>query len=224
MHWTLLIDNLYLTITMHQPYHLTMLFDMHVHTRFSPCSNIRIRQIIKRAREVGLDGFCITDHDTVASKREFEKIADTDGICVIIGTEYTTPKGDILIYGPVDNLPQWLGAEQLFAWVRKEGGIAVPAHPFRKERPANQHILHSANIIESMNGRNRPAENEMCRKWLREQGNGKREIGGSDAHTLEELGKIVTVFEKDITDSETLIHELKHGKYYPLQRDSFQRK
>ncbi len=221
MRSTLLIDNLYLTITIRGPYYVIMLFDMHVHTRFSPCSVIRIRQIIKRAREVGLDGICITDHDTAASKHEFEKIADAHGICVIIGTEYTTPKGDILIYGPVDDLPLWLDADHLIEWVRKEGGVAVPAHPFRKERPANQHILRAADIIESMNGRNRPSENELCRNWLREQGNGKREIGGSDAHTLDELGRIVTVFEKDITNTETLIHELKYGKYHPLQRFSF---
>ena len=65
-----------------------MLIDMHVHTRFSPCSVIRIRNLLSRAREVGIDGVCITDHDTIASKHEFEKLSDTHGICFIIGIEY----------------------------------------------------------------------------------------------------------------------------------------
>jgi predicted metal-dependent phosphoesterase TrpH len=197
-----------------------MLIDMHIHTRFSPCSVIRIRSLLSRAREVGIDGVCITDHDTMASKHEFEKLSDIQGICFIIGMEYTTTKGDFLVYGPLENIPLHMGVHSLLKWAETKGAVVIPAHPFRKSRPVHTPILKTFDIIECLNGRNHDFENEACFKWIREHGNGKRSIGGSDAHTLDEIGRIVTVFEKNIYGVEDLIRELRHGKYAPLQRNT----
>jgi predicted metal-dependent phosphoesterase TrpH len=195
-----------------------MLIDMHIHTRFSPCSVIRIRNLLSCAREAGIDGVCITDHDTTAARYEFEKLSDTHGICIIIGMEYTTPKGDFLVFGPPENIPQRMGLNCLLQWAEKEGAVVIPAHPFRKSRPVHMSLLKSFNIIEGLNGRNHNFENEACLQWIKQDGNGTREIGGSDAHTLDEIGRIVTVFDKNIYDVEDLIRELKYGKYSPLQK------
>jgi predicted metal-dependent phosphoesterase TrpH len=195
-----------------------MLIDMHVHTRFSPCSIIRIRQLPRKIQEAGIDGVCITDHDTTASLSLLKSLSDTSGICIIVGIEYTTSRGDFLIFGPVEYIPPGMSAEKILKWAKKEGGIAIPAHPFRKSRPADPGILSSFEILEVLNGRNRPEENESCANWLKRHGNNKRGIGGSDAHTLEEVGRIVTVFEKNIHGVEDLIRELRHGKYSVLQR------
>lgn len=191
---------------------------MHVHTRFSPCSVIRIRNLLARARETGIDGVCITDHDTIASKYEFEKLSDSYGICFIIGMEYTTTKGDFLLFGPLDNIPHHMGVNGLIQWAQKEDAVVIPAHPFRKSRPVPLPILKSFNIIESLNGRNHDFENKACLQWIKEYANGTKDIGGSDAHTLNEIGKIVTVFDKNIYSVEALINELKYGKYTPMQR------
>lgn len=194
-----------------------MLMDMHIHTHFSPCSVIDILQLLRKAREVGLDGICITDHDTMASTSVFENIADDLGLCVIVGMEYTTTKGDFLIFGPIEHIQAKMDAEYLLRWIQKEGGIAIPAHPFRKHRPADPGVLQSSKIIEGLNGRNCPSENELSRNWAQKQGNGIKETGGSDAHTIEEVGRMVTMFEKDIYNVEGLIKELHYGKYSPLQ-------
>jgi predicted metal-dependent phosphoesterase TrpH len=195
-----------------------MVIDMHIHTRFSPCSIIRVRQLFSIVKQKGLDGICITDHDTIASLPVIKNIPETSGICIFLGIEYTTRKGDFLVFGPVEYIPQGLSAEKLLAWVKKEGGVVIPAHPFRKSRPADYDILHSFEIIELLNGRNSPSENESCRKWFAKYGNGKMVTGGSDAHTLEEVGKMVTVFNKNIYSIEALINELKYGKYTPMQK------
>jgi len=194
---------------------------MHVHTRFSPCSVIRIRNLVSRAREVGIDGVCITDHDTIASKHEFEKLSDTHGICFIIGIEYTTTKGDFLVFGPLENIPQHMGINSLIQWAQKEGAVVIPAHPFRKSRPVHIPVLKSFDIIECLNGRNHDFENEACHQWIREHAPVARAIGGSDAHTLNEIGRIVTVFEKNIYGAEDLIRELRHGSYKPSGRGFF---
>jgi predicted metal-dependent phosphoesterase TrpH len=197
-----------------------MIIDMHIHTRFSACSIIRIARLIEKARKAGLDGICITDHDTADSLSVFKNISSDQGICIIIGMEYTTRKGDFLVFGPVEYIPKDMSAEDLIKWSKKEGAAAIPAHPFRKARPADLDILRKSEIIEGINGRNHPRENSLCSKWLKEQGNGKKEIGGSDAHTLDEVGRIVTVFNKNIYTVEDLLKELTAGEYSAVQRDS----
>ena len=194
-----------------------MVIDMHVHTRFSPCSIIRVRQLFSIIKQKGIDGVCITDHDTTASLSVIKNTPEVSGISILTGIEYTTSKGDILVFGPIDHIPKGLSAENLLKWVKKEEGVAIPAHPFRKSRPTAPDILHSFEILELLNGRNSPSENESCRKWLIKHGNGKRVIGGSDAHTPEEVGKMVTAFNKNIYTVEDLIHELKYGEYAPIQ-------
>jgi hypothetical protein len=192
-----------------------MVIDMHIHTSFSPCSIINISHLLKRAKKVGIDGICITDHDTMAAKKVIESNIENCGICVIVGIEYTTSKGDFLIFGPIDYLPSRMTAEDILMWTKKEGGIAIPAHPFRKSRPVDMSILPLFKVIESLNGRNLPSENDRCKDWIARSGNNIREIGGSDAHTLDELGQIVTVFEKNIYNIEGFIRELYRGNYTP---------
>lgn len=191
-----------------------MIIDLHIHTYFSSCSVIEIPQLLKKAREIGLDGICITDHDTIASKFIVENCADKAGISVIIGMEYTTTQGDFLVFGPVEQIPQNLDASGLYRWLQREGGIAIPAHPFRTSRRADVDILRLSEIIEVVNGRNSQFENEACKNWVKRQGNGIKEIGGSDAHTIEEIGKVATVFKNSIYTSQDLIRELKCGNYF----------
>jgi len=198
-----------------------MIIDMHIHTHFSPCSIIDIPQLLRRANEVGLHGICITDHDSVASKSVFESIADRYGICVIVGMEYTTPKGDFLVFGPFDHIPHHMDADDLLPWVRREDGVAIPAHPFRHNRSVLPSVLQNSQIVEGLNGRNDPAENSLCNEWLNKQGSGIKQVGGSDAHTLEEVGKIVTVFDKDIHGINDLLRELRYGNYFPQQMSAW---
>jgi predicted metal-dependent phosphoesterase TrpH len=195
-----------------------MIIDMHIHTHFSPCSVIKIPQLLQRARKAGVDGICITDHNTVASKSTFEKVADNAGLCVIVGIEYTTSNGDFLIFGSVDHIPAKMDAKNLLKWVQKEGSVAIAAHPFRKDRPFDTGILQLLKIVEVLNGRNKPNENELCKDWLQKHGKGIKEIGGSDAHTLEEIGQVVTVFKKNIYSMDDLVGELLTGTYSPLKR------
>ena len=191
---------------------------MHVHTRFSPCSIIRVRQLAKKLRDTGIDGVCITDHDTTAARSLLKGLSDVSGLSIIIGLEYTTTQGDFLIFGPVDHIPQGMDAKTLLKWSTREGGVAIPAHPFRRSRPADSGILHLFDIIEALNGRNLASENDLCMHWIASHGNSKKRIGGSDAHTPDEIGRIVTIFDKNIYTSEDLVRELLHGQYSIRQR------
>lgn len=157
----------------------------------------------------------------MAAKPVFDNLSDSKGICVIVGMEYATPKGDFLVFGSAEYIPDGMDAKELIRWVKKEGGVAIPAHPFRKSRPTDPVILSSFEIVEVLNGRNRPSENESCKRWLDTYGNGTRRTAGSDAHTIEEIGRMATIFKKDIYSVEDFINALRSDDYMPKQMQPF---
>jgi len=192
-----------------------MRFDLHVHTSLSPCSELELADVLGRARSLGLDGVCLTDHYPALAGRLIREGLQADGLVVLAGQEYATAEGDFLLFGPRDQPPPGLEARDLLAWVRAAGGEAVIAHPFRQDRPAAEGLVREGlcHLVEGLNGRNRPRENDLVRAWRRRYP--LREVGGSDAHSLEELGRVVTVFQDRIASGPDLIAALRGGRYWP---------
>ncbi|MFH7319373.1 PHP-associated domain-containing protein [Desulfurivibrio sp. D14AmB] len=188
-----------------------MLFDLHVHTRLSACSSLGLDQILLHARARGLDGVCLTDHDTMAAGRTLREGIQPDGLCVLLGMEYATPQGDFLLFGPFENMPTGLAADLLLPMVERGGGVAVAAHPFRALRPAQETVIASGacRVVEGLNGRNSARENRRVDRWLKRYP--LSVCGGSDAHTLDELGRVATRFEQPVRNRRELIQALRTG-------------
>ena len=191
-----------------------MLFDLHVHTSFSPCGNMNIRDIIAWAGKRGLDGVCITDHHTMAVRHVVVEGLQENGICILFGMEYSTPQGDFLLFGPFEELAPNLSADLLLAMVHHQGGAAVAAHPFRQARPVDERLVRNGmcHAIEVINGRNTPLENSAVEKWRRY---GLTQCGGSDAHAMDELGTFATRFLIPVQTRGDLIQALVQGKCRP---------
>lgn len=192
-----------------------MRFDLHVHTTISPCSNLDMGDILQNARDFGLDGICITDHQTMEIRHSFKEGVQDDGLCVIVGMEYTTSDGDFLVFGPLEDISPDLSTVELFELLEKCGGVAVAAHPFRTLRPVDEYLIQEGlcGIIETVNGRNSYLENlwaDNCRRKY-----DLTHTGGSDAHSLEELGKVVTRFTMPVKSCSDLIFALKNNRCYP---------
>jgi hypothetical protein len=196
-----------------------MKFDIHVHTRCSSCSSLSIDEILLEAQSKNLDGVCITDHETMAAGHMLKEGVQSNGLVVIIGMEYTTASGDFLLFGPFEKLLPGLAARELLKTVHHANGVAIAAHPFRKDRPTDENLIFEGHcsIIEGMNGRDNGQSKKMALQW--EQEYGIRLVGGSDAHCIEELGKVVTSFHQPIRDRFDLIVELKAGAFSLENRD-----
>jgi len=192
-----------------------MKFDLHVHTTLSSCSQLTLDEILRNAKDKGLDGVCITDHQTMAVTRHLEEGIQENGLCIIAGMEYATPDGDFLIFGPFGLLPEGLPARELLRLVGLFGGAAVAAHPFRDGRSTSREIIaqQHCRIIEGKNGRDNEIGLKKAADWQADYG--VRLVGGSDAHSLAELGRTVTVFEQPIRNKREFIHALQTGNYHP---------
>jgi hypothetical protein len=186
-----------------------MILDMHVHSSLSPCSRLHPLDILRSARSRGLDGVCITDHHSMEAQTMIREGVQADGLCVIIGQEYSTLEGDFLLFGSYEALPRGLDARGLLRHVRETGGAAVAAHPFRAGRGTASWVLESGSCLyaEGENGRNSVQENRTAREWLSRCG--LAALAGSDAHRLRELGGVATRFEYPIRSRLELIHALK---------------
>ena len=62
---------------------------LHVHTEYSTLDGMaKIRELVKRAKELGQQFIAITDHGTCGGHYEFEKVCNDEGIKPILGTEF----------------------------------------------------------------------------------------------------------------------------------------
>ncbi|MEN8258653.1 MAG: PHP domain-containing protein [Thermodesulfobacteriota bacterium] len=192
-----------------------MRFDIHVHTTLSGCSQLTVGQLLEGAVAQGLDGVCITDHDTMAIANHIREGVQANGLCLLFGMEYSTAQGDFLIFGPFEEVAVNLSAPELLSHVAQAGGVAVAAHPFRPGRSSAEEIFADGlcPIVEGVNGRNRDVDNQRAMS-LQEQ-YGTHLAGGSDAHSLSELGLASTIFAVEIKNRADLISALKSGCYSP---------
>jgi predicted metal-dependent phosphoesterase TrpH len=65
--------------------------------------------------------------------------------------------------------------------------------------------------IETLNGANKVRSNELATEIAEQLG--LPGTGGSDAHALWQVGRCVTVFEREIRSQEELVSELRRGRY-----------
>ena len=109
-----------------------MILDTHLHTsEHSPDSFMPIRDAVLRARAMGLDGLCVTDHDSMGIAEEVDALRQECGFPLFVGIEVLTTGGDFVVFG-LDHAPSdILTSAELMDWVSRCGGAAVAAHPFR---------------------------------------------------------------------------------------------
>ena len=190
-----------------------MKFDIHLHTSFSPCGEASVDEMINAALEKGLDGICITDHQTMEARLHINEGPQDKGLVVIIGMEYSTRGGDFIIFGPFDEIEQGLTAEELLYYVSEADGIAVAAHPLRAERPVDPSLFEKGliSVIESVNSRNTPAENAGAEELLEKYD--LKGIAVSDAHSPDETGKAITIFHKPVLSTADLVTALRSGSF-----------
>ncbi len=208
-----------------------MIFDLHVHTIVaSTCSNIDPVECVEAAIARGLDGICVTEHDSLEGGRALKQIAaDYPRLTVLEGMEVSSREGHLLVYGFDKEIKGSPPARDVIEVVRSAGGIVIPAHPWRApfgwysgslEKPLEDTDFPKLfSVIEKYNGLSSPEQNRRADEYCAKTS--AAGTGGSDAHVASDIGCCVTVFEDEITDERSLVEALLSGRFRAEMRDSY---
>lgn len=190
-----------------------MIMDPHIHSIYSPDSKSKPRDIIKKARSIGLDAIAVADHDTIGgSMATIEEAKDFENFIVVPAMEVTSTEGHIVALGIKEEVETGLTPEMTVERVRELGGIAVAAHPFVRYRHGLCDHVKKLDIdaVETLNSRYIFGYSNWRAKKLAVRRN-LPQIGSSDAHFLGAIGSCVTEFEADFS-VESIIDTILSGK------------
>lgn len=188
---------------------MSLTIDLHVHTSYSPCSNLSLRTIETVARKRGLDGIAITDHNTIAGALELKSLASQ--IMVIVAEEIRTREGEIIGYFLTDTIPPALSVRETIQEIKRQGGLVSIPHPFdtlrtsRLGRAALEKIISEVDMIEVFNSRDllQQTDSEFIEEFKKK---GVVPVVGSDAHQRWEIGKSYMIMEKFSSPQEFLVN------------------
>ncbi len=213
-----------------------MIVDLHVHTHLSNDSKTAPEQYLEAIVKTGarLDAICFTEHRRFPSDPELDRryveLSENHGILIFKGIEADTDLGHLLLFGSTDEVirrfdpeKRMLKSEKLIEFLYAEGGIAIPAHPFRDSgfgvRLDDLVAKHGKALpaIEAINGQNSPAENELALAAAEKLG--LTPLSGSDAHFASPHWFLTcaTELERGVRNVAELCVELRAGRARPYR-------
>lgn len=181
-----------------------MLIDLHIHSNYS-CDGLHsIERIAEEAKKKGFDGIGICDHDVLAPKRK------VDGIVILSGEEVSCAEGHVCVFGIGKEIEKGIRAVELVDIVHDEGGVVIPAHPFSlfKKGLGSLAFEIGADAVEKYNGNNVISNIRMIAR-------GTNGTGGSDAHSVYEIGNAYTVMECEANE-EDILEEIRKKRFRPV--------
>ncbi len=180
--------------------------DVHVHTRYSgfgrfgalkfPESTSRPEDVVDIARRMGIRVLCITDHNSIrGALRAMDYAKGFEDIEVVVGSEINAQEGEILGLFLQEEVPRDLPAAETIERIRAQDGLVVAPHPFSCHVPALGMMVDELDIdaLEVLNGGHLDGyANATALKHA--EGGRWAQVGGSDAHSLGQLGCSHTTF------------------------------
>ncbi|MEF9839964.1 MAG: PHP domain-containing protein [Lachnospiraceae bacterium] len=194
-----------------------MFIDLHMHEMtYSEDSFLKLEEIVIVAKARGLQGICITDHDSMGLKEYAKEYSKQVDFPIFVGIEYYSLQGDILAFG-IDDFPkERLNAQEFITLVKEQGGVCFSAHPFRNNHRglgAGLSELVGLDGVEVLNGSTSPQANQKAFEYASQLN--LIPIGASDCHIPEKIGIYSTYFPKQISTMEELVNALKNGRCQP---------
>ena len=179
-----------------------MRYDIHMHTHYSKCSNLKPQLLLKLAKKCKLDGVAITDHHELKGALEVKKLNKDKDFEVIVGEEISNNCGDVLVYylnKKIDKIDFYEVVDE----ARRQNALITLPHPFRttlvhnhKFRLPIEEVKSKIDAIECFNARTLPGDNKKANAVADQLDIAK--TGGSDSHFFFEVGTACTMFENDL--------------------------
>lgn len=179
-------------------------------------------RLIEQAVRRGLHGVVITEHHYQWPDEELQELRDranAPGFVLLAGFEYSSEKGDILVYGLEPEAAKSLapGRDPILALRHFQdlGAACIAAHPTRAGIPFDDRILgmpFQALEVQSVNlaGHEQRLANRLATSLKLPA------VACSDAHRIEDVGAYATAFDDPVQRPADLLKSLKNGRFRPL--------
>lgn len=184
--------------------------DLHIHTVYSGDAEQTPAQVLEKAVSLGLGAVAIADHNSLSRSKEALDLAE--GMIVLPAMEVTSSAGHILAYNISHPIERGLSPEKTIEAIRDVGGIAVAPHPYRIWSGLGEGIVRANDFdaLEAVNGRSLKGANSRASKLAQELN--LPITGGSDAHSLDEIGKACTLFPDGCETPDDLVESILKGR------------
>lgn len=173
-------------------------------------------RLIAAAKRAGLSAACFTDHDSLWPVEAVRRLEEEHNFLILRGIEATTEWGHVLVFGVERYAVEMRILKRLRHIVEGEGGVMILAHPFRQGMVVDwRQVLYLFDGLEALNGANLGDGiylEQLADEW------GLCAVGGSDAHTVVEVGGCATHFERPVRNEEDLVRELRAQRCWPVDR------
>jgi len=189
--------------------------DFHIHTIFSYDGLPSPEEVVEAALSKKIDCIAICDHGKIQGAFEARKFAKDKPILVIPGIEVKSKEGDILGLNNQKKIPDGLSVKETIEQILKQGGMAAIAHPFDYFLPFNQiekyisFFQEKRVAIEIFNGSLFFNFANLEAQTFADQNN-LPFIVGSDAHSIDFIGKAFLEIPKDNLTIEEVLEEIKN--------------
>lgn len=194
-----------------------MLADIHIHSTHSRRTKVYYdgvnspREILERARRIGLGAVAITDHDRIKGSLEAMKLSGKYGVMVIPGVEVTSSRGHILALGVSEVIPKGLSVEETVDKVREQAGLAIAAHPFDVRREGIGNAARHCDAVEVFNSQNLDRISNRKAEGFAEKLKMPK-TAGSDAHSTGLMGNGVIEILPEPYDIDEILGKIRKGK------------
>lgn len=185
-------------------------YDLHVHSWFSSDCKSNPKDILKIAKENGLSGIAITDHNSTKFHHANFKI---DGLLIIPGVEVSTKKGHIIGLGIKETIEKGLSPQETVEKIIEMGGLATVPHPFDFTRRGIGKIIYDLKeiAVETVNG-SCPIKSFNAKAKQMAIKHNLPETGGSDAHRLKDIGMAYTACTEELETIDDLLEAIRKHK------------
>lgn len=169
--------------------------DFHTHTHHSFDSMMKPEKILRIAKERGLNGIVISDHDTIKGGLECLALNKDPDFKVVVASEIKTNVGDITALNIKEEIHE-RNFSDVVAATKKQGGLILLVHPFHHHK-LDEINFEAVDLIEGFNGREYPENNSKAIALAEKHR--KPVIAGSDSHLYGEIGNARTYYN-DFSD------------------------
>ena len=194
-----------------------MFIDTHMHEMtYSKDSFLKLDEMVSIARQKGIGGICITDHDSMGLKDYAAEYTERTGFPVFVGIEFFSWQGDIVAFGIEDYPKERIPAQEFIDLVKAQGGVCFAAHPFRSNNRGLEENLRTVHGLDGLEVLNGSTSAEACMKaaeYAMELN--LFTLGSSDCHVPKKVGVCATYFPEEVHTMQEFLAVFKKGQMKP---------